>query len=288
MSSMAKSNKTDEVPQAKPFVKWLGGKSKSVLQIAKRMPNHINTYIEPFVGGGFMLFWLSNHNRFDHAVISDNNPELINAYMVIKHEVEFLIKELSKSKYVYDKDSFLKIRALEINNMSDVERAARFIYLNKTCFNGLYRVNKSGGFNTPFGKFSNPTILDVRNLRAVNVSLKKVRIIFGDFESSCSFAKKGDCVYFDPPYIPISKTSNFTSYTSEGFNLQSHIRLRNLFRDLSKKDIRVLLSNSKTEITMNLYEDFDYDIIDGSRSISGPAEHRNSVEEVLVFAGGKS
>lgn len=273
--------------QARPFIKWLGGKTGVLPQVLNRIPDEIRTYYEPFVGGGSLLFHLANAKRFHSAVISDTNEDLINAYKVIQSNVDGLIKELGRDKYVYEETAFYEIRNENVDSLSQVEKAARFIYLNKTCFNGLYRVNKSGLFNAPFGRFTNPTILDAPNLVAVNAALQSVKILQGSYIFTSADAKRGDCVYFDPPYIPLSKTSNFTSYTSNGFDLEEHIKLRNHFRNMASRGVRVVLSNSYTPESIELYKGFDVDYISGSRNISGSAINRKPVKEIIVFAGNK-
>lgn len=270
---------------ARPVVKWAGGKKKVIKHIMNRLPASIETFYEPMVGGGFVLFYLANLRRFKKAIISDVNPELINAYRVIKKDVESLIQELSKSRYAYNKQTFLEHRAADTDSLDAKERAARFIYLNKTCFNGLYRVNKDGKFNTPFGTYTNPQICDTENLRAVSKCLKNVKILQKDFEEVCTTVTDGDAVYFDPPYIPLSKTSNFTSYTSGGFGLKEHIRLQNCFSYLADRNARIILSNSCAPEALELYQAYDMDIITGPRNVGGPAEYRKSVSEMLVFAG---
>lgn len=277
-----------KVSPVRPFIKWVGGKSKIVDLISGRLPDSINIYYEPFVGGGYVLFHLAQKNRFKNAIISDTNPELINAYRVIQTNVHDLIRELNNGSYKYDKDTFINFRSLDVDSLSPVEKAARFIYLNKTCFNGLYRVNKSGGFNTPFGKFTNPKICDSDNLLAVHHYLKKVHILQTDFKDACADVEKGDAVYFDPPYIPLSVTSNFTSYTSDGFNLDDHRRLAKFFKECVKRKVRTVLSNSSSKLSYQLYADYDIDTITGSRCIGGPASYRKSVKEIIVFAGPKS
>lgn len=279
-----KPSKNKEIV-AHPFVKWAGGKSKVISHVMARLPEKVNTYFEPMVGGGFVLFYLARLNMFERAVISDTNPDLMNAYRVIKKDVEGLISELSNGNYVYDKKVFLDHRGADFKKLSPIKKAARFIYLNKTCFNGLYRVNKGGGFNTPFGRFKNPTICDSDNLRAISKVLKKVKIRSEDFVQACADAAPGDAVYFDPPYIPLSKTSKFTNYTSDGFSMKDHVRLSDFFTQLSTRSIRVVLSNSSAPAAVELYREHDIDYLKGARNVGGPAEYRKAVSEILVFAG---
>jgi DNA adenine methylase len=272
---------------ARPIIKWAGGKSSVAQHVLNRIPEKMETYYEPLVGGGCILLKLAAEKRFNKAVISDTNPDLINAYRIIKKKVEELIAELSNGEYIYDKDEFYKIRALNSGELSPIKQAARFIYLNKTCFNGLYRVNGDGQFNTPFGRYKNPTICDESNLRALNIVLKKVKILQEDFQEVCQEVCEGDVVYFDPPYIPLSKTSSFTNYTKKGFNYLDHVRLYDEFYRISEIPARVILSNSSAPEALDLYKQFDIDYITGSRCIGGPASYRNSVKEIIAFAGPK-
>lgn len=271
--------------QPHPFIKWLGGKRKMLSNISNHLPDRCNTYYEPMIGGGAIFFALAKENRFENAVISDLNPELTNAWKVIQGKVAELISELKDSKYIYDKNAFLEIRKDESGN--DVQLAARFIYLNKTCFNGLYRVNKSGHFNTPFGKYHDPVICDDANLLAVSNILQKVEIKNLDFEEVVSDIKPGDAVYFDPPYLPISETANFDRYTSTGFGISDHHRLAEVFSSLAERGITAVLSNSVSQEAVKLYRKFDFDFITGNRSIGGSSSSRKTVSEMIVFSGKK-
>jgi DNA adenine methylase len=236
------------------------------------------------IGGGAIL--LKIRGSFKRAVISDTNPEVVNAWRVVKSDVDKLIRALRRPKFQYDKETFLKIRAQNPNKLSPVQRAARFIYLNKTCFNGLYRVNSQGQFNVPFGRYKNPVICDAENLRAVSLVLKNVKVLSKDFADACNGAGKGDAIYFDPPYIPVSKTSSFTGYTADGFTQEDHERLAALFEKLGDRGARVVLTNSLPAI--NLYGKFDYDRQVGNRSIGGPAEYRGKAGELIIFHGPKT
>lgn len=271
-----------------PFVKWLGGKARMAKHVLARLPNKCNTYYEPMVGGGAVLIEMAKAGRFENAIISDRNWELITTWKTVKFEVSDLIKELKKKRYVYDKSVFLGIREEDPTIMDPVRVAARFIYLNRTCFNGLYRVNGSGKFNSPFGKYTDPMICDTANLKAMSKLLDNVEIRNDDFELGVREAGNGDAVYFDPPYLPISSTSNFDKYVAGGFGISEHERLSRLFSSLAEFGVRVVLSNSSSEDSIRLYGKFDIDRIMGSRSVGGPADCRGSVEEILAFAGPKS
>lgn len=272
----------------KPFVKWVGGKRQLLKQFRLRnlFPPELfnaikNTYHEPFVGGGAVFFDLLPKN----AVLSDWNNELVITYNVIKNNVEDLIKSLKKHKV--NKEYFMKIRAKEISKLSDTEIASRFIYLNRTCFNGLYRVNKSGGFNVPFGKNKNPLICDEVNLRRVSEALKKVTIKHQDYKEVLKKAKKGDFIYFDPPYYPVSKTASFTSYTADSFLDKEQIELRDIFVELHKRGCFVMLSNSDTPFINKIYSDIkDKKIriskVEAGRAINSKGSGRGKILEVVV------
>lgn len=271
----------------KPFVKWVGGK-RQLLEQFKSLglypPEHFDpenaTYFEPFIGGGAVFFDLLPEN----AVLSDMNEELVTTYNVIKNNVEELIKSLKEHKN--EKEYFLEMRAKDLNELSDVEIASRFIYLNRTCFNGMYRVNKSGGFNVPFGKQKNPLICDEYNLRRVNKVLEKVNIFHQDYKNVLEGAKAGDFVYFDPPYYPLNKTSSFTSYTADGFLEKEQKELRDTYFELHKRGCFVMLSNSNTEFIKDLYSDLDEKIkiheVRASRMINSIASKRGKIKEVLI------
>ncbi len=222
-------------------MKWAGGKRQLLPEIRKYVPKRINTYYEPFIGAGAVLFDIQPKR----AVINDINSELASVYNVIKNNVDELIEDLKKHEN--DKDYFYEIRDLdrqeEYKNLSPVQRASRIIYLNKTCFNGLFRVNSQGQFNVPFGKYKNPQIVNEIVLRAVHnyLSSNNVTILNGDFETAVEKAKKGDFVYFDPPYDPVSDTSSFTGYSLDGFNKDDQRRLKYLFVELDKRGVNVLL-----------------------------------------------
>ncbi|MGG3400935.1 DNA adenine methylase [Bacillus paranthracis] len=268
---------------AQPFLKWAGGKRQLLPEIRKYVPKRINTYYEPFIGAGAVLFDIQPKR----AVINDINSELAGVYNVIKNNVDELIEDLKKHEN--DKDYFYEIRDLdrqeEYKNLSPVQRASRIIYLNKTCFNGLFRVNSQGQFNVPFGKYKNPQIVNEIVLRAVHnyLSSNNVTILNGDFETAVEKAKKGDFVYFDPPYDPVSDTSSFTGYSLDGFNKDDQRRLKYLFVELDKRGVNVLLSNSATDFIQELYEGFNIQIVSASRNINANASGRGKIDEVLVM-----
>jgi len=256
--------------------------------IIPRLPTRIHTYFEPFIGGGAVFFELARQRRFDQAVIGDCNTELVNTYKVVKENVSALVKELQTGNYKYNKTNYLRMRALVPNNLSEVERAARLIYLNRTCFNGLYRVNqKTGQFNVPFGRYKNPTICDEPNLRAVSAALANVKVVRSDFLGMVIDAQEGDAVYFDPPYIPTSATSKFTAYNMTGFTEADHRRLAACFDNLTKANVCCVLSNSHAPLALELYSKYDVFELMGARVVGGPAAYRKPVKEILVSAGWK-
>jgi DNA adenine methylase len=266
---------------ASPFLKWAGGKSRLLQTFDRYFPASFNStknrYFESFIGGGAVFFHLSPHK----AVISDLNPELINCYTVIKDNVEELIVALRKHKN--DKDHFYRVRALDTDKLTPVERAARLIFLNKTCFNGLYRVNSRGQFNVPFGRYTNPKICDELNLREVSFALAGVDINCGPFEAILKRARKGDFIYLDPPYQPVSATSNFTGYTATCFGNSDQERLADVARILSKRGCLIMLSNSNADFVRDLYRDFRIETVHTSRAINCKADRRGRIAELLIM-----
>jgi DNA adenine methylase len=270
----------------KPFVKWVGGKRQLLRQFRELglyPPEDFNpitnTYYEPFVGGGAVFFDLLPKN----AELSDLNNELVTTYNVIKNNVDELIESLQK--HIYDKEYYLEVRAKKIEDLSDVEVASRFIFLNRTGFNGLYRVNKSGHFNVPFGRYNNPIICDEDNLRRVSDALQDVTITHQDYKNVLKTAKSGDFIYLDPPYYPINATSSFTSYTAEGFLEKEQTELRDTFVKLHKRGCFVMLSNSDTPFINELYSGLDgitVNKITAGRAINSKGSGRGKITEVLV------
>lgn len=265
-----------------PFLKWVGGKRQLLNDIEPLIPRKISTYYEPFIGGGAVLF----NQQPKKAVINDYNSELVNVYEVVRDNVEELIKDLAKHQN--ETEYFYSIRAQDrqegFEQLSALERASRVIYLNKTCFNGLYRVNSSGEFNTPFGRYKNPNIINETVLRAVSRYLNDndIQLLSGDFEEALKGARKGAFVYLDPPYDPVSKSSNFTGYVEGGFGSEQQERIRDVCIKLNQKGIRFLLSNSATPFTKDLYKDFEIIEVDAKRHINSVASKRGSVTEILV------
>jgi DNA adenine methylase len=271
---------------AVPVVKWVGGKRQIIDEIITYVPDSFSTYYEPFLGGGAVLFELQPKKAF----VNDINEELMNIYEVIKDNVDELIEGLKRHKIKNDKAYFYEIRELDrdreqYNLLTPVERASRIIYLNKTCYNGLFRVNKSGEFNAPFGNYKNPNIVNETTLRTVSAYFNKAKIRFTcqDFEDALKWSRKGAFVYLDPPYDPVSETASFTGYDKGGFDRNEQIRLKKTCDKLNKKGIKFLLSNSATDFIMDLYQDYKIEIIQAKRAINSKADKRGNVDEVLVM-----
>lgn len=263
-----------------PIVKWVGGKRQLMFELLKNMPKDYNRYFEPFIGGGALFFELQPNN----AYISDMNEELINLYQVVRDNVDELITDLQK--HDISKEYFMEIRNIdrteEYQNWSDIKKASRFIYLNRTCFNGMYRVNSKGEFNVPFGHYKNPRILDENNLINCSHLLQQTEIKQADFSEILKKVKKGDFVYFDPPYVPLSETSSFTSYTKDGFDIDMQFKLRDVCDELHSMGVKFLLSNSDTKLVNELYENYDIKKVFASRQINANADGRGKITEVLV------
>ena len=264
--------------QCRPFLKWAGGKTQLLPALLKRAPTSCNRYLEPFLGGGALYFAMQPKA----AYLADFNPELINCFEVVRSNLAELKEELKK--YRYDKEMFYEVRELDrqadYSSTSPVARAARFIYLNKTCFNGLYRVNSKGHFNVPFGAYKDPTILDVPNLTACSSALQSAVLKTGSFEEIADVAEKDDFVYFDPPYAPSSETSDFTQYVSGGFEESSQELLLLTCLKLHQKGVKWMLSNSN--IIQELYRGFKVETVEASRAINSKAEKRGPILELII------
>lgn len=271
--------------KGKPFVKWAGGKRQIVDKLLMYAPDEFNTYYEPFVGGGALLFELSPKK----AVINDSNKELINVYNVLRNEEKF--KKMCSILNTYEKNNseefYYELRNKDRNKssfdrLSDYKRAGRTIYLNKACFNGLYRVNSKNEFNVPFGKKTKVNTYDIGNLITVSnyLTMNDIKILNVDFEDSVKDAQKGDFIYFDPPYD--SETSIFNSYTEDGFGKEEQRRLAKVYKELFNKGCYVMLSNNNTTLIKELYKDFNIHIIEAKRSINSNGAKRGKVEEVII------
>ena len=263
-----------------PIVKWVGGKRQLMFELLENIPKSYNRYFEPFIGGGALFFELKPNN----AYISDMNEELINLYQVVRDNVEELITDLQK--HDISKEYFMQIRNIdrtkEYQNLSDVKKASRFIYLNRTCFNGMYRVNSKGEFNVPFGNYKNPRIIDENNLINCSNLLQKTEIKNADFSKILNYIQKGDFVYFDPPYVPLNETSSFTSYTKDGFDIDMQFKLRDICDELDSMGVKFMLSNSDTKLVNELYANYEIKKVFASRQINANPNGRGKITEVLV------
>lgn len=295
--------KRTETYAAKPFIKWVGGKTQLLDDIKKSLPKDFDkrdglTYVEPFVGGGAVLFWiLQEYPNITRAVINDINAELICTYRVIRNDVDSLIAELNRLQAEYlplsaedRKEYYLAQRALfNTKNTTDVQTAALFIFLNRTCFNGLYRVNSKGEFNVPHGKYSNPRICDEATLKADSVLLQKVEILCGDFAQTGEYAGQNVLYYFDPPYRPLTETSAFTSYATGGFDDAEQTRLRDFCDEIARNKSMFVASNSdpknvdsEDRFFDKLYEMFNIKRVSAARMINSKADGRGAISEIMI------
>ena len=271
--------------KGRPFVKWAGGKRQVIDKLLMYVPDEFDTYYEPFIGGGALLFELSPKK----AVINDSNKELMNVYNVLCDEEKFkrMCRELNHYEMNHSEEFFYEVRDKDrnkntYNRLSDYKRAARTIYLNKACFNGLYRVNSKNEFNVPFGKKSRVNTYDGGNLITVSnyLTMNDIKILSVDFEEAVKTAKEGDFVYFDPPYD--SDTSTFNNYTEDGFGRDEQRRLARVFKELDEKGVYVMLSNHNTSLINDLYSEYNIHVIEAKRNINANGKKRGSVEEVII------
>lgn len=305
MLSSCFDNDIIEHYKVKPFLKWAGGKGQLLTEIEKFYPfkdKKINKYAEPFVGGGAVLFDILNKFNVDKIYISDINLELINTYSVIKSNINELIELLSNMQehyarlpwnekkifYLDQREQFNKLKSLN-NSELNIEKAALLIFLNKTCFNGLFRVNRKGIFNVPMGSYKNPLICDEINLRAVSNKLKDVTIVCGDYTKSESFIDCNTFVYFDPPYRPLTNTSSFTAYTDSVFNDNEQINLANFIDEMNQRGAKIVVSNSdpkNVDITDNffdsIYSSYNIHRVEAARMISCNSESRKKIKELII------
>ncbi len=271
----------------KPFVKWAGGKRQLIPILNENLPETFGTYFEPFLGGGALLFHMLTERNGQKCSISDLNSDLVLSYTTIRDRVESLISSLKNHEKNYQKDSkFYYYSIRESNPRSQIEKTSRLIFLNRTCFNGLYRVNSKGKFNVPLGKYSNPNIVNEDNLRSVSNVLQssKTSIKCRDFEAVLRDAKQGDLVYFDPPYQPVSNTANFTGYTNKSFTCDDLSRLADLCTDLDSKGCNVLLSNSNSKEVTDMFSSKPWKVnkIKANRSINSNSKKRTGHFELLI------
>lgn len=273
----------NEIIRVKPFIKWVGGKRNLLGEITPLLPNKIKNYFEPFMGGAAVFYNIKD--RVDgNCYLSDSNDELVNCYKQVRDNVEELIETLKT--YRNNKEFFEKIRGLDrlpdFKKSSDLDRAARFIYLNRTAFNGMWRVNKNNQFNVPFGKYKQEFTPDIVTLRQSSLYLKKVHIEENDFSKIIDKVEEGDFVYLDPPYVPISETSAFTSYTHQGFDEDIQIKLFDFCKELHKRNVNFMQSNSNAEMVYKTYSQFNITDVMARRSINSNGNGRSKVSEVII------
>ncbi|MBC8163122.1 MAG: DNA adenine methylase [Roseiflexaceae bacterium] len=291
---MARSSSRGDSPAAvRPFIKWAGGKGQLLPKLSARLPSNFGRYHEPFVGGAALFFHLHNNGLLRHgATLSDFNAELVGCYQVVRDQVEQLIALLCQHhEQRFSREYFLDVRSWDrqpgfYERYNQIERVARTIFLNRTCYNGLYRLNRKGQFNAPFGYYKNPRICDGENLRAVSAALQGVELRQADFAEVLQAAEPGDLVYFDPPYVPLSATAAFTTYTGRTFGQDDQRRLAGVVRALAERGVHVMLSNSDTPISREIYLSpaFQHETVLASRKINCDGRKRGSVEELIVWA----
>jgi len=269
----------------KPIVKWAGGKTRLLPELLADMPKRIRTYVEPFAGGAALFFKLASEPRcrFTRAVLVDQNPELVACYRAVQKNVDQVIDALQTlADEPERRDLYYRLRDEPTDDMPIARRAARFIFLNRTGYNGLWRVNASGKFNVPYGRYKNPRIVDIDRLRAASRALERVEILHGDFATATKDLGDGDFVYFDPPYVPVSKTASFTAYAAKGFGPIDQERLGVELRRLAKRGVHAILSNADTKETRRLYEGLTLRVVRAARAINSDATKRGEIPELIV------
>lgn len=273
---------SDSLPgeETQPFLKWVGGKRQLLDALRARLPDRYRRYHEPFLGGGALFFAI----RPKESILSDLNAHLIETYCMVRDRTEELIRSLETHRY--ERDYFYRIRNLDREpsflDQSPVERASRFIFLNRTCFNGLYRVNRGGFFNVPFGRYQNPRIVNGPVLRGCAEALRGAMIRVGPFQAVAARAERGDFVYFDPPYAPLTATANFTGYQGEGFTAADQVRLRDLCRELDRRGVFWMQSNSTAPLISALYQGFRLETVSATRAINSDGNKRGPVREFII------
>lgn len=267
-----------EVPT---LVKWAGGKKQLLSQLVPLFPKKIKRYFEPFAGGGAVALYLLKHAGIKYAQLSDVNDELISTYEVVRDSKDQLISLLRNHSKKHNAQFYYQLREADIKKMSKLEQAARFIYLNKTCFNGLHRVNLKGKFNVPIGSYKNPTICNEQDIKEISKLLKTATFQVCSFEKAVAKAKKGDFIYFDPPYYPLKKTS-FTTYAKNSFLDDEQKKLAHTFKELDIRGCYVMLSNSNTQFIKDLYKDYNVLFVSARRMINSDAANRGPINEVVI------
>jgi DNA adenine methylase len=279
---MASAARAIETREPGPFLKWVGGKRQLLQAILDRLPKRrISRYAEPFLGGGAVFFELARLDRIEGAILSDTNVELVETYRAVKEIPEEVIVALRKHKNT--SKHYYTVRALDPSRLPLAERAARTIYLNRCGYNGLYRVNQSGKFNVPFGRYDNPTICDAEGIRAASRALERAALVVGDFADVVAPLGRGDVAYFDPPYVPLSVTSSFTAYTRAGFTIDDQTRLRDVARALKRRGATVAVSNSTAPVVYDLYGDgFERTEVTATRMVNCNGDGRGRIRELLI------
>lgn len=270
---------------ASPFLKWAGGKSQLLTRFATFYPpaGQVERFIEPFVGGGAVFFHVKHVLRPKRCWLFDRNDELITTYKSLQNDLPAVLELLARHKSLHDEDHYYEVRAQRPETLSEAARAARFIYLNKTCYNGLYRVNSRNEFNVPMGRYVRPGVFDTRNLEAVRACLRGVKLETREFAHVLKVARAGDFIYFDPPYDPVSGSASFTSYTAHSFSREDQEALAEVYGALSARGCHVMLSNSDTPFVRRLYRTFDVHQVPARRAINTRADRRGPVAELVVL-----
>jgi DNA adenine methylase len=271
-------------PVASPVIKWVGGKTKLLPELTARLPDQFGRYYEPFAGGAALFFRVAP----EHAVLADSNPDLIGLYTCLARDVAGVIRKLEYHRTAHSEDHYYTTRTRwndRERSWSTADRAATFIYLNKTCFNGLWRVNRAGAFNVPIGRYTDPPICVPEALRAASTLLDRATLRCGDYRAAVADARRGDFVYFDPPYDPVTPTANFTSYTADAFGPDHQRELAETARTLVARGCQVMLSNSDTPYIRSLYKGFQIDRVKCARAINSNAAKRGDVDEVIMTGG---
>jgi DNA adenine methylase len=284
LRDLASARLPEARPVGRPFLKWAGGKGQLLAQFERFYPRRgeVKRYLEPFLGGGAVFFHVDAVVQPARVFLSDSNQELIEAFEAVRDEPEKVIAQLEKHRVQHSKEHFYKVRD-KAGSRSAVDRASRMIYLNKACFNGLYRVNSRGLFNVPFGRNVNPSIYDRESLLAASASLQHADLRVAPFTKVLDVAHPGDFVYFDPPYVPLSKTSYFTAYTRGAFGPKEQERLAEVYAELADRGCKVMLSNSNAPVVHELYERFEIHRVSARRNINSKADGRGEISEVVVL-----
>lgn len=275
---------------AQPVLKWAGGKRRLVEQYSRHFPTRFKSYHEPFFGGGAVYFWLRGLGRLEKRScrLTDINPQLINFYRILQTRSEELYEHLRRHEQHHDESHYYQVRAQRPADLDEVARAARLLYLNRTCFNGLYRENSRGEFNVPMGRYKSPRIFHPEGLAAANRALAGASLSCAAYLEVEQVAEKGDLVYLDPPYHPLNPTSSFTSYTQFDFSGEDQVRLAEMFSRLCEKGVKVLLSNSDAPLIRELYRGYEQVEIRAARAINSKADARQKITELLIVGGKRS